>query len=217
MILNEEVFNYLEQLIPARTGIVHTIEQEGLADRVPIIQPAGVQALRLLTKLHRPSRILEVGTAIGYSTIHLAEAAPEADVVTLEIDEQRAKQAKRNIEAAGLSDRISVVLGDAVETIPTLDSPFDLVFIDAAKGKYELFFDLVFPMLSPGGLIIVDNVLFRGMVALEQDAMPKKYRSMLTKLNRFNAMLAKHPELDTMFLPVGDGLAVCQKRKAKVI
>jgi predicted O-methyltransferase YrrM len=211
MILNKPMLDYLQQLIPPRTGMIHDIEQEGMKHNVPIIQSAGAQVLQSITALRRPKAILEIGTAIGYSAILMAQAATNAHITTLEIDPERVKQAEANIHKCKLSERIKVIAGDAVESIPRLNQQFDMVFIDAAKGKYELFFELVFPKVTLEGMLVIDNVLFRGMVTLEDEQVDRKYRSMVRKLKQFNTMLSVHPQLETCFLPVGDGLAVSRK------
>jgi len=213
MILYAAISNYIAQFLPVGSDIINSVEAAGHKQQLPLIQPTGAHALRFLTDLHQPEIILEIGTAIGYSAIHLAEAAPKAEIITLEMDAGRAGQAVANIQKAGLSDRIHVVVGDAEVIIPKLEQRFDMIFLDAAKGKYELFFELVFPKWKDGGLLIADNVLFRGMVALEDDQIDRKYRSMVKKLKQFNQMLAEHDQIETLFLPVGDGLAVSRKLK----
>lgn len=214
---DEKINMYIERLnldqrsTPLLHDIIESVEVYGRANRIPIIDPAGARVLSYFTRWIGPRTILEIGTAIGYSALLMAAAAPQAQIITLEIDHTRGELAEHHFRQADLSERIQVIYGDAAQTIPHLNQSFDLVFLDAAKGKYEQFFDLVFPLLNNGGLLIVDNVLFRGMVIMDDDLIDRKYRSMVRKLKRFNHMLSTHPRIDTLFLPAGDGLAIGRK------
>jgi caffeoyl-CoA O-methyltransferase len=203
---------YIAGLLPERNALLLQLEMAAKEEKIPILQAESVQFLRLLLKIINPLSILEIGTAIGYSTLHMAEAAANARIITLEIDPERARRARLHFSQAKVADRVEVIEGDALETIPRLKQSFDFVFLDAAKGKYADFFDLVFPLLAPGGVLLADNVLFRGMVALDDDEIDKKYKNMVRKLKKFNRLLVTHPQLDTSFVPVGDGLAISRKR-----
>jgi predicted O-methyltransferase YrrM len=210
MITNPAIDAYLSQLVPERSSLLARLEAEAAAEGIPIIQLPAAQALRMLLLLHRPTSILEVGTAIGYSAIWLAEAAPEAKIVTMEMDEGRISRAKQNIAEAGLQDRIELIAGDATAGLPE-HYRFDCLFFDAAKGQYQTFLDLYLPHLQEGGLVICDNVLFRGLVVSPESA-EKRLRPLVEKLHRFNRALRDHPQLETTFLPVGDGMAVSIKK-----
>ena len=203
---------YIAGLLPERNALIKQLEMTARDEKIPVLQSESVQFLRLLLQIINPQNILEIGTAIGYSALHMAEAAANARIITLEIDPERARRARLHFSQAKVADRVEVIEGDALETIPRLKQNFDFVFLDAAKGKYAEFFALVFPLLAPGGVLLTDNVLFRGMVALDDDDIDKKYRNMVQKLKKFNKLLATHPDLDTAFVPVGDGLAVSRKR-----
>ncbi|MDF2679899.1 MAG: O-methyltransferase [Brevibacillus sp.] len=211
MITNPAIDDYVSGLVPERSPLLTRLEQEAAAENIPIVQLPSAQVMRMLLLLHRPKSILEVGTAIGYSTIWLAEAAPEARIVTMDIDEERLGRARTNIAEAGVSERIEILLRDATLGLP--DSyQFDCLFIDAAKGQYRAFLDLYLPLLREGGLVISDNVLFRGLVATPDEA-TKRQRPMIEKLHAYNTHLMEHPELETTMIPVGDGLAVSLKKK----
>jgi len=211
MITHPAIDEYVSSLVPERSPLLARLEQEAEAENIPIVQLPSAQVMRMLLLLHRPKSILEVGTAIGYSTIWLAEAAPEARIVTMDIDEERLARARVNVAEAGCAERIEILSRDATLGLP--DSyQFDCLFIDAAKGQYRAFLDLYLPLLRDGGLVISDNVLFRGLVATPDEA-TKRQRPMIEKLLAFNTHLAEHSKLETTFIPVGDGLAVSMKKK----
>ena len=202
---------YLASFVPEAEGVLARLEAEGRAEGIPLIQRAGISFIRWLLGALRPERILEIGTAIGYSAIHMSEAAPQARIVTLEIDPSRAERAARHFAEAGMSERIRCVTGDALAILPRLDETFDFVLIDAAKGQYRKYAELCLPLLRDGGVIVSDNVLFRGLTALPAEQAEPRRRSSVRRLQEYNAWLAAHRELETVILPVGDGLALSRK------
>nr|WP_285839899.1 O-methyltransferase [Alkalihalophilus marmarensis] len=181
--------------------------------QVPIMDLVGMESLLWQLKLIKPERILEVGAAIGYSAIRMAQELPNATIVTIERDEVRYKEALANIDKNELSDRIEVRFGDALDLAQILESEplFDVLFIDAAKGQYQRFLDLYGKMVKPNGVVFSDNVLFRGLVA-EDEIEEKRLRSIARKLRTYNEWLMQHPDYDTRILPVGDGLAISIKK-----
>ncbi|MGK5509469.1 O-methyltransferase [Brevibacillus formosus] len=211
MITNPAIDDYVSSLVPERSPLLKRLEQEAAEENIPIVQLPSAQVMRMLLLLHRPKAILEVGTAIGYSTIWLAEAAPEARIVTMDIDEDRLVRARENIKEAGCADRVELLSRDATLGLPE-SYQFDCLFIDAAKGQYRVFLDLYLPLLREGGLVISDNVLFRGLVATPEEA-GKRQRPMVDKLLSYNSHLMERPDLETTFIPVGDGLAISMKKK----
>ncbi|KMZ41735.1 MULTISPECIES: O-methyltransferase [Bacillales] len=211
MITNPAIDDYVSSLVPERSLLLKRLEQEAAEENIPIVQLPSAQVMRMLLLLHRPKAILEVGTAIGYSTIWLAEAAPEARIVTMDIDEDRLVRARENIKEAGCADRVEILSRDATLGLPE-SYQFDCLFIDAAKGQYRTFLDLYLPLLREGGLVISDNVLFRGLVATPEEA-GKRQRPMVDKLLSYNLHLMERPDLETTFIPVGDGLAISMKKK----
>lgn len=210
MITNPAIDDYVSGLVPERSPLLKRLEQEASVEGIPIVQLASAQVMRMLLLLHRPKSILEIGTAIGYSTIWMAEAAPGARIVTMDIDEDRLTRARANVAEAGCAERIEILSRDATLGLPG-DYQFDCLFIDAAKGQYRAFLDLYLPLLREGGLVISDNVLFRGLVATPEEA-SKRQRPMLDKLLSYNAYLMERSDLETTFIPVGDGLAISIKR-----
>ncbi|MDC0763226.1 MULTISPECIES: O-methyltransferase [Brevibacillus] len=214
MITNPAIDDYVSSLVPERSPLLKRMEQEAAEENIPIVQLPSAQVMRMLLLLHRPKAILEVGTAIGYSTIWLAEAAPEARIVTMDIDEDRLARARENIKEAGCADRVEILSRDATLGLPE-SYQFDCLFIDAAKGQYRVFLDLYLPLLREGGLVISDNVLFRGLVATPEEA-GKRQRPMVDKLLSYNSHLMERPDLETTFIPVGDGLAISMKKSKNI-
>ncbi|MFY4774832.1 O-methyltransferase [Metabacillus sp. RGM 3146] len=216
MVLHEEKLTlYLESLIPAESEGIRDMEEYAKKNQVPIMEKSGIHVMLQLLRLHSPAKILEIGTAIGYSAIRMASVLPEAEIITIERDEERYSEAIKRIEEAGLSNRIKVLFGDALELSEqvALEKPFDALFIDAAKGQYQRFFNLYELMLGEKGLILTDNVLFKGLVAEEQDKIEsKRIRSLVGKIHYYNEWLMAHPDYDTSIIPVGDGIALSIKK-----
>lgn len=213
--MNQRIDNYLNSLIPARQGLFEEMERYAAEFKVPIMEPEGIEALLQILRLSRPKAILEVGTAIGYSALRMAEAHPHAKIVTLERDEDRIAKAKEFIEKAGKKEQITLLEGDALEAASLVKEhgPFDAIFIDAAKGQYQRFFELYREFLQNGGIIVTDNVLFKGLVAKEDNVIePKRIRNLVRKIRDFNAWLMSHPDYHTVILPIGDGVAISKHR-----
>lgn len=209
--MDENVQNYLSDHLPSSEDWVQEIEQQAKIDRVPIMDPIGINFLMQLIRLNKPSRILEIGAAIGYSALRMNEAFPEASITTIERDEIRYQQAVDNINRLNKSSNIKIIHGDALEVLSDLDGTFDCVFIDAAKGQYQKFFELVMPLLAVNGIVITDNVLFRGYVMDENFEHPR-YKKMVEKIRKYNRWLVNHPSFITTILPIGDGVAISYKK-----
>ncbi|MGD6853726.1 O-methyltransferase [Bacillus infantis] len=211
--LTDKVHGYIEGLIPERPGLFLEMEEYAKENGVPIMELPGIEALLQLLRIQKPERILEVGAAIGYSALRMSFAIPDAHIVTIERDEERIETARGYFRAADRGDQITLLAGDALELEgETLKyGSYDAVFIDAAKGQYKKFFEIYARQLSDGGLIITDNVLFKGLVC-ESEIENKRIRSLVKKISEFNAWLMNHPDYDTVILPVGDGIAISKKR-----
>lgn len=210
-----KVITYLNNLTPPRNELISKMENLAQKENVPIMDLVGMETLLQLLRLSMPKRILEIGAAIGYSAIRMAQALPEVTIVTIERDEHRYLQAKEHIEQAGLQDRIQLIFGDALEVFDQVEkeAPFDFIFVDAAKGQYERFFTMYETLLNEAGIIITDNVLFRGMVAEDHESIePKRIRNLVKKIDKYNRWLMEHPDYITTILPVGDGIAISKKR-----
>ncbi|WP_067727327.1 O-methyltransferase [Oceanobacillus damuensis] len=211
--MNEKLNNYLNEIHPNEHNWINELEIQAKNENVPIMDRVGINFVMQLTRTSKPEKILEIGTAIGYSALRMVEACPDCSIVTIEKDAERYKQAILNISIQNKQDQIKVILGDALDKLMELSAQkhkFDLIFIDAAKGQYQRFFDLAEPMLNKNGMIITDNVLFRGYVA-DPEAVPKRYKKMVEKIRNYNTMLMNHPNYKTSIVPVGDGVAVSLK------
>ncbi|WP_078428955.1 O-methyltransferase [Alkalihalobacterium alkalinitrilicum] len=214
MLPNDHKINtYIESLIPNRNDLLTEMEQLARDQQVPIMELVGIEAMLQLLRMNQPHSILEIGTAIGYSAIRMAQALENVKVVTIERDEHRYSQALHYIERANLGNRIDVIFGDALQVGEQLEfyAPFDVLFIDAAKGQYENFFHIYEPFVRSGGLIISDNILFRGLVA-EESIENKNHAGMARKLRRYNEWLMKNEQFTTTILPIGDGIALSIKK-----
>ncbi|MBH0168730.1 O-methyltransferase [Fictibacillus sp. 18YEL24] len=201
---------YIEKIIPTRSEQVLKMEQYAKEHNVPIMDLTGMETLLSYVRLKKPKRILEVGTAIGYSAIRMALACENAEIISIERDEERYNIAKDNVRSFHLESRINLLLGDANELQSQVEkyAPYDFIFIDAAKGQYQNFFDHYSSMLSPDGIIVTDNVLFRGYVADESGLESRRLRSLVKKIRSFNEYMMQHPDYQSSILPVGDGMMV---------
>lgn len=186
------------------------IKQKALEDHIPIIMDDTLEVIeRELTK-SKPKRLLEIGTAVGYSAICFTEFLVEDGVIdTIEREHDRVVQARENIKKAEVEDKINIIEGDAVEVLPTLDNKYDAIFIDASKGKYPFFLKEALRMLTDNGIILADNVLYKGYVM--SDYNKHKQRTAVRNLREFLAELQQNDELETEILEVGDGLAIARK------
>ncbi|MGY0694299.1 O-methyltransferase [Virgibacillus sp. FSP13] len=210
--MEDNLTGYLTQMLPEQENWVLKLEKQAKEDHVPIMDPVGINFLMQVIKVRKPNLILEIGTAIGYSALRMIQANPEAAVVTIERDEQRYKQALYNIEKQQKQDKIDVIFGDALEKAEDIiaKGPFDLLFIDAAKGQYQRFFELYSQAIPKGGLIITDNVLFKGYVVDPGNAHPR-YAKLGKKIRKYNDWLMQNPEYSTSIVPIGDGVAISIK------
>jgi len=200
---------YLGALMPARDGV--RSEMEALAERegIPISDPEVGRMLEILARARDARRMVEVGTAIGYGALCLARGAPRGRVFTIDTDPERIAAARGFLERAGVAERVELLEGPALEVLPTLDGPFDLAYVDAVKTEYRAYLDLLLPRLADGGVVVVDNLLWKGWVADP----PAEEDESTPALRAFNRYFVSHPELRALVLPVGDGLGVAVKEK----
>jgi predicted O-methyltransferase YrrM len=211
--LDNDVNAYIESLVKDRNDLLNEMETFAEKENVPIMELAGIETLLQMLRIQKPKRILEIGTAIGYSGLRMAEALPGTEIVTLERDDARYQQALDFVGRSPQKDQLDIIFGDALEHVEEVEGkgPFDAIFIDAAKGQYQKFFDLYTPFLTDEGVIYSDNVLFKGMVA-EENVENKRIRQMVKKLKSYNEWLMNHPDYHTVIIPVGDGIAVSRKK-----
>lgn len=206
---------YLDGLSPPPHPVLERIREEGVAAGVPIVDPLTGRLLHALVRATGAMRVLEIGTAIGYSTVWMATAMPpEGLLVTLERDPARATTARGHVLDAGVDDRVNVIVGDADRYLHKLAGPFDLIFQDADKGQYGPLLDRLVALLRPGGLLVTDNILWDGEVVPGLVAEPRRKPEDTAAIAEYNRRLAHDPRLVTSWLPVGDGVALAIKRDA---
>lgn len=184
-------------------------------NKVPIINENGRKVFIDIVKKYKPQRVLEIGTAIGYSALlTIYYGAENAKIISLELDEERATQAQNFINQSKYKDQIEIILGDAAENIGKLDKnyKFDMVFIDAAKGQYPDYLKKVLPLLADDGIILADNVLFRGYVMSEEKP-PRRYKTIVKRLSEYIAMVSDTDKFTTEIFENGDGLALTKRLK----
>jgi predicted O-methyltransferase YrrM len=214
--LNDKLHSYIEGLVQNRSALFTEMELFAVQNKVPIMELAGIESMLQILRIQKSKKILEVGTAIGYSALRMAEAIPDATIVTIERDIERIELAEAFIGRSSLTDQIILIKGDALEVEESVSdhAPYDAIFIDAAKGQYQRFFEMYSKYLNEEGIIITDNVLFKGLVA-ETEIESKRIRNLVKKINDFNHWLMNHADYHSIILPVGDGVAISKKRCLK--
>lgn len=190
--------------------LIQEMECYASEHHIPIMEKEGMEFLLSFLREHQCRRILEIGTAIGYSAIRMALVDEAIQIDTIERDEERYQMAVHNIERAGLSDRIHIQLADALEA--SVEGVYDFIFIDAAKAQYIRFFERYTPQLAVGGYVLSDNLGFHGMVNGEVEPQTRALRALVRKLRRYIEYLQEHPGYETVFYSAGDGIAVSKKR-----
>jgi predicted O-methyltransferase YrrM len=210
-ILDERVERYIHGLQPERSEVMAEMEAVAERDGVPIVHWETGRFLAILCRTLDPV-VLEVGTAIGYSTLHMAEQLREGRVITLELREDRARQARDFLERAGVADRVELIQGDARETIEAVEGPIDLLFVDAAKDEYRRYIELAEPKLSERALLVVDNMLMSGEVALPEGENTDWRSESLAAARALNSELLHSDRWLACVMPVGDGIALASRR-----
>ncbi len=205
------ITEYIRSLIKENTGILKELEEQALKEYIPIISPEVAQLMRLLCELSGAEKLLEIGAAIGYSSILFSGFSENLSVTTIETDEERANRAQVNIRRSGNEKKISLLKGDALDVLDRLTDMYDIIFVDAAKGQYNNFLPKCLKLLKKGGLLVSDNILYRGTVA-EQGFIPRKHRTIIRNLKEYLETISNHPGLTTSVIPIGDGVAVSLKK-----
>ena len=211
-IFAEHVQRYLHELRPERSPVMREMEELAERENVPIVHWETGRFLATLVRAFDPALVLEVGTAIGYSTLHMAETLRRGRIVTLEIDALRADQARDFLSRAGVAERVEVIQADAREAIPSLDGPFELIFLDATKTEYPQYLELAEPKASAHAVLVVDNLLMSGDVALEDDSEAHWGEEQLRMARAFNAELVSSERWLGAVLPIGDGVGFAARR-----
>ena len=206
MIVNDRLTSYLHSLDSRESEIIEAIGREARADRVPIIRQETGSLLKVLLKMNKPQRILEIGTAVAYSAILMSECLePGATITTVEKYEKRIPIARENIRRAGKEDCITLIEGDALEVMASLEPEYDFIFMDAAKGQYIHFLPEVLRLLKKGGLLVSDNVLE------SRFAVTRRNRTIYSRMRDYLWQLKHMKEFETAVLTVGDGVTISTK------
>ncbi len=213
-IVQPYITEYIRNLIPEHNEFLKELETFAAENHVPIVSPEVGQLLTTMLQIHQPVRILEVGTAIGYSALRMSFSVPNAEITTLELRDEWADLAEQNFKKAGKESSIKVIRGNAVETMKLLDGPFDFIFLDAAKGQYLEFFNESMRLLSEGGLLFSDNVLYKGMVASRALLIRRKI-TIVKRLQKYLKLLSEDQRLATSVLSVGDGVALSVRKRTE--
>lgn len=204
---------FIDSLDPGNTPFLNEIEQEAKRTNVPIIRTQVQSLLRLLLAMRKPTSILEVGCAIGFSALLMSEYGPEdCHITTIENYEKRISVARENFRRAGKEDKITLLEGDAADILRELAGPYDMIFMDAAKGQYIHFLPDVLRLLEPGGLLVSDNVLQDGDLIESRFAVERRNRTIHSRMREYLYELKHNPQLVTSILPLGDGVTLSVKR-----
>ena len=213
MIVNERVVAYINSLDCGNSDICNIIEKEAIADEVPIIRKEMGNLLKVLLQLVQPERILEVGTAVGYSSILMSENMPQnCTITTIENYDKRIPVAKNNFKRAGKENVITLIEGDALEVLKTLDGPYDFIFMDAAKGQYINYLPDIKRVLRKGGLLISDNILQEGEIVESRYAVTRRNRTIHARIREYVYELTHSEDFVTSIVPIGDGITLSVKR-----
>ena len=212
MDIDERMIAFIDSFDKGNPTFLNRLERCAREAGVPVVRPQMQSLLKFLLAALRPLRILEVGTAVGFSALLMSEFGPgDCRITTLEKDAERAAQARENFAGAGRTERITLLEGDAAELLGTLEGPFDLIFMDAAKGQYLHFLPEVLRLLPEGGILVSDNVLQEGDVVQSPFAVNRRDRTIHARMREYLFELTHHPRLQTCILPSGDGAALSVK------
>jgi predicted O-methyltransferase YrrM len=212
-IVNERIVDYINSLDKGNSPVCNAIEKEALADGVPIIRKEMGNLLKVLLLLKQPQKILEVGTAVGYSSILMSENMPEnCRITTIENYEKRIPVAKSNFKRAGKEEVITLLEGDAMDILKELDGTYDFIFMDAAKGQYINFLPELLRLMPAGGLLISDNVLQEGDIVESRYGVTRRNRTIHTRMREYIYTLTHAEQLETSIVPIGDGITLSVKK-----
>ena len=214
MIVDERTVTFINSLDSGNTPFLDEIEKEAKKTNVPIIRTETQNLMKFLMAMKRPMSILEVGCAIGFSTLLMSEYAPEGcRITTIEKYEKRIPIARENFKRSGRADSITLLEGDAQEILKTLEGEYDFIFMDAAKGQYIHFLPEVLRLMPKGGILLSDNVLQDGEIIQSRYAVTRRNRTIHTRMRDYLYELKHNPELTTVILPIGDGVTLSVKNQ----
>lgn len=213
MIVDERIVTFINSLDTKNSSLLEEIEQEARLADVPIIRREMQSFLKVLLMIQKPLKILEVGTAVGFSALLMSEYAPEnCRITTIENYEKRIPIARENFRRAGKEDVITLIEGDAAEVLKTLEGTYDFVFMDAAKGQYIHYLPDVMRLIAPGGVLVSDNVMQDGDVIESRFAVERRNRTIHARMREYLYELKHNEALETSIIPLGDGVAVSVRK-----
>ena len=216
MLVDERMVTYINSLDMGNTPLLNEIEKEAKADFVPVIRREMQSFLKVLLAIHRPLRVLEVGTAVGFSALLFCEYGPEnMQVTTIEKYEKRIPIARENFRRAGRENQITLLEGDAADILKELQESYDLIFMDAAKGQYIHFLDDVLRLMKPGSVLVSDNVLQGGDIIESHYAVERRNRTIYKRMREYLYELKHNDKLLTSVIPLGDGVTVSVRKDMK--
>lgn len=211
-ITDKRVETYIKDSIRPYDGLLGNIRSHAKSNLVPVIEEETARLLEILTKTKRPQRILEIGTAVGFTAMLMAEGLSPGGVIdTIEIDADSAYSASQNIKSAGLDEKINIINGDALDVLGNLNHKYDFIFIDAAKGQYGKYFKICSNMVNTGGIIFADNVLYRGMTA-GGAKINRRQQLLVRRLREYIDMAVNDERFITDVLPIGDGVCISYRK-----
>ena len=213
-VTDDYINSYLRTIQPHYDGVLGEIEKESRDAQVPVIPHETARLLSVLLTMKKPKNILEVGTAVAFSSGLMSRYLQDGGTITtIDRYELMLKDARKNIARMGLEDTIKILEGDAADILPTLTGSYDVIFLDAAKGQYSAFLPHCLRLLPVGGLLIVDDVLQGGDIAKTRFSVPRRQRTIHKRLRNFLWDISHNDALESAIVPIGDGLAVCVKIK----
>lgn len=213
MITDERMMTFIHSFDKGNPPFLHELEKYAIETNVPIIRPQMQSLLKFLMTWGRPKQILEVGTAIGFSSLLMSEYAPAGcHITTIEKYEKRIPLARENFKKAGKEQDITLLEGDATEILANLEGSFDFIFMDAAKGQYIHFMPDIIRLLAPGGILVSDNILQEGDIVESKYAITRRNRTIHNRMREYLYALTHHEELETVILPVADGVTLSAKK-----
>ncbi|MCR5738124.1 MAG: O-methyltransferase [Eubacterium sp.] len=213
MIVDERIATYIRSLETPNSPLLEAIEEEAHIDKVPIIRKEMESFLKVILMMQKPKKILELGTAIGYSALFMSECVALDELITIENYEKRIPIAKENFKKAGKENVIKLLEGDAMELMPTLEAQqFDFVFMDAAKAQYIYFLPEVLRLMKPGAVLVTDNILQEGDLIESRFTVKRRDRTIHKRMREYLEVVKNHPELETSIVPIGDGITISVKK-----
>ena len=210
----EENNSFIREMEGEFDGVLGEIEAEAYKDQIPSIPRETARLISVILSLKKPERILEIGTATGFSACLMSKfLKPGGKITTIDRYQLMLSQARINFERMGVSDKIEILEGDAAEILPALSGPYDVIFLDAAKGQYSRFLPDILRLLAPGGVLIADDIFQGGYVAASRFAVPRRQRTIHKRMRAFLWEICSDPALETSLVPIGDGIALCHKKE----